>query len=147
MESFLLVPYDNARSGSIEDAYNLWQSNSYIRIECTFGELIMQFGIFWRTLRFNIKLAGNIVNATGLLHNFILEERELGDDDTPDSDKSLFQKISQSTSNYLDEPHVDLDLLSSATESSIAIVSDNNKPSAGVRPSTAALLSSKKVND
>ena len=76
MESFLLVPYDNAMPGSVEDAYNFWQSNSRIRIECTFGELIMRFGIFWRTLRFDIKLAGNIVNAAGLLHNFVLKERE-----------------------------------------------------------------------
>ena len=53
-----------------------WQSHSCIRIECTFGELIMQFGIFWRTLRFDIKLAVNIVNAAGLLHKFILEERD-----------------------------------------------------------------------
>ena len=93
MESFLLIPYDDAESGSVKDAYNFWQSNSCICIECTFGELIMQFGIFWCTLRFDIKQAGDIVNAAGLLHNFILEERELSDDDTPDSDKTLFQNF------------------------------------------------------
>jgi len=141
MESFLLVPYDNAGPGSVEDSYNFWQSNSCIRIECTFGELIMRFGIFWRTLRFDIKLAGNVVNAAGLLHNFILEERELDDDDTPDSDKTLFQNFSQSTINYLDEPQADPDQLSSPTESAIAMVSDNNEPLVGGRPSTAALQS------
>ena len=41
MESFLLVPYDNAGPRSVEDAYNFCQSNSCIHIECTFGELIM----------------------------------------------------------------------------------------------------------
>jgi len=86
-EQFLLVPYDNAGLGSVEDTYNFWQSNSRMRIECTFGELTMRFEIFWCTLRFDIKLAGNIVNTAGLLHNFILEERELDNDDTPDSDK------------------------------------------------------------
>jgi len=135
----LLVPYDNAQPGSAEDAYNFWQSHSCIRIECTFGELIMQFGIFWRTLRFDIKLAVNIVNAAGLLHKFILEERDLDDDDTPDSNKTLFQKFTHSTINYLDEPQADPDLLSSPIESAIAMVSDNNKPLAGGRPSTAAL--------
>ena len=141
MESFLLIPYDDAKSGSVEDAYNFWQSNSRIRIECTFGELIMRFGIFWRTLRFDIKQAGDIVNAAGLLHNFILEERELADDDTPDSDKTLFQSFSQTTMNYLDEPQADRNLISSPTEPAIAIVSDNNEPSSGGRPTTAALQS------
>ena len=55
MESFLLVPYDDAKSGSVEDAYNFWQSNSRIRIEYTFGELIMQFRIFWCALHFDLK--------------------------------------------------------------------------------------------
>ena len=101
----------------------------------------MRFGIFWRTLRFDIKQAGNIVNAAGLLHNFILEERELGDDDTPDSDKTMFQNFSQTTINYLDEPQSDPNLISSPTESAIAIVSDNNEPSPAGRPTTAALQS------
>jgi hypothetical protein len=39
MESFLLVPYGEAGPQSEEDAYNFWQSNSRIRIECCFGEV------------------------------------------------------------------------------------------------------------
>jgi len=141
MESFLLVPYDNAGPRSVEDAYNFCQSNSCIHIECTFGELIMWFGIYWCTLCFDIKLAGNIVNAAGLLHNFILEERELDDDDTPNLDKTLFQNFSQSPINYLDEPQADPELLSSPTESVIVIASDNNKLFGGGRPLMAALQS------
>ena len=137
----MFVPYDDAGPGFVENAYNFWQSNSCIRIDCTFGELIMRFGIFWRTLPSDIKIASNIVNASRLLHNFILEERELGDDDTPDSDKTLFQKNSQSTFNYLDEPQADPDLLSSPPESAVVMVSDNNKPYTSGRPSTAALQS------
>ena len=61
------------------------------------------------------------MNAAGLLHNFILEERELGDNDTLDSDKTMFQNFSQTTINYLDEPQADPNLISSPTESAIAI--------------------------
>jgi hypothetical protein len=56
MESFLLVPYDNPYNmrtarGQVEDAYNCYHSNSRIKIECTFGEIIMRWGIFWRKMR------------------------------------------------------------------------------------------------
>jgi hypothetical protein len=37
LESFLLIPYSQAAPQSDEDAYNFWQSNSRIRIECCFG--------------------------------------------------------------------------------------------------------------
>jgi hypothetical protein len=37
LESFLLIPYSQAAPQSEEDAYNLWQSNSRIHIECCFG--------------------------------------------------------------------------------------------------------------
>lgn len=52
LSSYLQVPYDNAQPGSVEDSFNFWLSNSRIRIECAFGELVMRFGIFWRSLRF-----------------------------------------------------------------------------------------------
>ena len=76
------APYDDTKPGPVEDTY-------CIRIECSFGEIIIKFGIFWCTLCFDKKQTGDIINAAGLLHNFILEERELGDDDTPFSDKTL----------------------------------------------------------
>lgn len=37
------------------------------------------------------------LNLAGLLHNFILEEKKLGDNDTPDLDKSMFHNLSQTT--------------------------------------------------
>jgi hypothetical protein len=50
MDSFLLTPYSTPGPRSPEDAYNFYHSNCPIRIECTFGEAAMRFGIFWRTL-------------------------------------------------------------------------------------------------
>lgn len=36
----------------------------------------MRWGIFWRTLQFDIVKIGNIIEAAMLLHNFIINERE-----------------------------------------------------------------------
>ena len=52
LESFLVVPYDDATTKSPEDTYNFWHSNCRIRIECVFREIIMRFGFFWRALKF-----------------------------------------------------------------------------------------------
>jgi hypothetical protein len=81
--SYFLVPYDNAAAGTPEDAYNFWHSNARIRIECAFGELVMRWGIFWRTMRFDLVQVGNVVQAAMLLHNFLIDERA---DDEEDAD-------------------------------------------------------------
>jgi hypothetical protein len=61
----------------VEDAYNYYHSNSRIKIECTFGEIIMRWGIFWRTMQImGIDTVGNIVSVAGLVHNFIIDERD-----------------------------------------------------------------------
>jgi hypothetical protein len=53
---YLLTPYSDAKiEGDPKDAYNFWQSNARIRIECAFGELVMRWGIFWRTIVQNRK--------------------------------------------------------------------------------------------
>jgi hypothetical protein len=36
----------------------------------------MRWGIFWRTLQFDILKVGDIIKAAMLLHNFIVDERE-----------------------------------------------------------------------
>ncbi len=81
MESFLLVPYDNpnmrtSRGGQLEDAYSYYHSNSRIKIECTFEEIIMRWGIFWRKMQMGIDSVGNIFSVAGLVHNFIIDERD-----------------------------------------------------------------------
>jgi hypothetical protein len=37
----------------------------------------MRWGIFWRTLHFDLQLVGDIVMAAALMHNFIVDERGL----------------------------------------------------------------------
>ena len=53
LRSFLLCPYDNAASGSIEDNFNFYLSSQRIYVECAFGEVDRRFGIFgalWKDL-------------------------------------------------------------------------------------------------
>ena len=52
----------------------------------------------------------------------------------------MFPTFSQTTINYLDESQADPALLSSPTESLVAIVFNNNEPLIGGRPTAAALL-------
>jgi hypothetical protein len=81
--SFFLIPFESSATalGSPQDGFNFWHSNSRIRIECAFGEIIMRWGIFWRPLRFKLHQCGDIINAALLLHNFLVNERETGSDD------------------------------------------------------------------
>ena len=55
-----------------------------ILIECAFGELVMRWGIFWRTLKFNLKKIIKIVQLCMLLHNHIVDSRQ--GEDTEDAD-------------------------------------------------------------
>ena len=137
-ESFLLTPHEDATSSSVEDAYNFWHSNSRIRIECAFGELVMRWGIFWRTLTFDIHRVGKIISAAVLLHNFIVDERILADAniDDPDSDDNLFKSFSYATVDYLDSPQ-SLDIERN-TELPVPLVTDNNEPHVGGRPTEIA---------
>lgn len=88
LSPFMMTPYDDAIPGSAEDGFNFWQSNSRIRSECCFGEVIMRWGIFWRTLRFDISQVGKIINAACKLHNFLIDEREELDGETFHADVS-----------------------------------------------------------
>ena len=65
------------------DAFNFFLSSSRIYIECAFGELVRRWGIFWRTLNFDLAKSQKIVQVRMLLHNFIKSE---GNNDTDDSD-------------------------------------------------------------
>ncbi|KAL7527497.1 hypothetical protein ACHAWF_002201 [Thalassiosira exigua] len=69
-------PYPNTEPSSIEDAFNFWLSNSRIHIECTFGEFIARFGLFWRTLKFDTTRSCDIIRAAAKLHNFLIDCRE-----------------------------------------------------------------------
>ena len=81
--SFFLIPFESNVAAPVtpQDGFNFWHSNSRIRIECAFGEIIMRWGIFWRPLRFKLSHCGQIINAALLLHNFLVNERESASDD------------------------------------------------------------------
>ena len=149
MESFLLVPHEHPQPQSPEDAYNFWHSNSRIRIECTFGELIMRFGIFWRALNMDLRQAGDIISAASLIHNFIVDERKENAAisvvrETEIDEDEFFQNFSVQAVNSLDT--VD-QLMENFEEQRTHFefpdpnCSDNNEPHDGGRPSKDRLES------
>ena len=134
LESFLLIPFENAEPQSDKDAYNYYYSNYRIRIECTFGELIMRFGLFWRTLKMNLEDVGDIVNAAALLHNFIVDERE-GDNVDGFEDSAFFELFSDNLIQSLDEPVIPMTNIR-RVETPHVVVTDNNEPNPGGRPTS-----------
>ena len=82
LSTHLLVPYPDAKPGTQQDAFNFWLSNSRIQIECTFGEFIARFGLFWRTLKFDMERCCHIIRAASKLHNFLIDCREGTVEDT-----------------------------------------------------------------
>jgi hypothetical protein len=90
----------------------------------------MRFGVFWRTLKFDLKEAGNIINSAALLHNFILEERMMDDINSQHydtNDEHLFRTFSTTTMNYLDES-MEVGTNTPRDEAPLPTVSDNNEP-------------------
>jgi DDE superfamily endonuclease len=67
-----------------KDAFNYHLSACRIFIECAFGELVMRWGLLWRTLRFDLKKCAKIIQVGMLLHNYIVESRLAGNDDEVD---------------------------------------------------------------
>ena len=114
----LIIPYSDVQPGSIEDSFNFWLSNSRIQIECTFGELIMRWGIFWKRLQFDLKNSLEIVKAASLLHNFLIETR------TDDQEEmEYFRQFSPTTINDMFPSNQ-----SNQNEIPIALVADNGEP-------------------
>jgi DDE superfamily endonuclease len=124
---FLVTPYDTEdASGDLDgskDSFNYHLSSCRIYIECAFGELVMRWGIFWRTLLFDLKKSAKVVQATMLLHNFIVDCRE---------------NISFDTS-YFEDFDIPFDyvqdvLTEQTGEVPMAVATDNNEPRPGGRP-------------
>jgi hypothetical protein len=103
MESYLLTPFDKPQMkssiGQKEDAYNFYHSSCRITIECTFGELVMRWGIFWRRLLVDIGAVGGLVSACGLLHNYIIDHRLQQDNE---DDVNYFAGFDHNTLNSSD---------------------------------------------
>lgn len=122
----MLVPYSDATAGSPEDAFNFWLSNSRIQIECTFGEIVMRWGILWRKLLFDIEDVGRIITAATLLHNFLVDERE-SDVSINTEDANYFQNFSLREQD---------ERAPVSTEVPSAVATDNNEPHPGGRPTS-----------
>jgi hypothetical protein len=125
-----MTPYSDVSPAAdphgMRDGFNYFESSDRIWIECSFGDLIMRWGIFWRTLWFDLPMCGDIILAAMLLHNFIIDERE-GAKDTNDS--NLFERF------YINEHKEIQQRLSTKTgERPSAMVSDNNEPKPPGRP-------------
>lgn len=125
---FLVVPYSvDEVKGDVNgsrDAFNFYLSSCRIQIECAFGELVMRWGIFWRTLLFDLKKSVKIIQVSMLLHNYIVDERD--EDDTEDS--RYFREFNVRMDEAQDE------LYNATREVPDALVTDNNEPRPKSRP-------------
>ena len=75
---FMATPF-SAVSGGSKDAYNFYQSQLRIRIECAFGMLTHRWAILRSAIPMNISLKRTIalVIALAKLHNFCIDEKDL----------------------------------------------------------------------
>jgi DDE superfamily endonuclease len=68
LTSFLQVPFDSSELRNdvdgMRDSYNYHLSSCRIYIECAFGEMVMRWGILWRTILFSLKKSGGISTAS-----------------------------------------------------------------------------------
>ena len=94
LSPFMVTPYEVDELGDdtmgSKDSFNFHLSSCRIMIECAFGELVMRWGILWRTLRFSLRKSIDIIQVCMLLHNFIVDYRQ-GDDT---ADKAFFSDFS-----------------------------------------------------
>lgn len=74
---FMSVPFKNVSSGP-KDAYNFYQSQVRITIECAFGMLVHRFGLLRKPMpvNFTIQKTCALVGCLCKLHNFCINERE-----------------------------------------------------------------------
>ena len=76
IESFILTPYDNALSKTSEDNYNFYQSSARITVECSFGEIDLRWGFFWKRLNCSLAHAAIIIEGSMRIHNYLVDFRE-----------------------------------------------------------------------
>jgi hypothetical protein len=83
----LLTPWPSsvAKTDVARDAFNFYQSSLRIHIEQAFGQLVRRFGIFWKPIQFSIHSVLALVHACMCIHNFIIDQREVDDDDVDSS--------------------------------------------------------------
>jgi len=95
LTGFLQVPFElpdlQNDPSRCEDSFDCFHLANRICTECDFGEPIMGWGIFWRSLRFNLKKCGLVTRTAALLHNFTIDERHGQPHD--DFDSQCFQNF------------------------------------------------------
>jgi DDE superfamily endonuclease len=127
---YLLIPYDADQTKQDEtgskDGFNYHLSSCRIYIECAFGELIMRWGIFWRTLLFDLKKSSRVIQVAMLLHNYIVDQRDEGCTDYFTHFSIVMDDIQQEITDQTGElPR--------------AVVADNNEPRPAGRPTVDIL--------
>ena len=122
LSPFLVTPYDvdetSADINGERDSFNFHLSSCRIHIECAFGELVMWWGIFWRTLRFDLHKCSKIIQVCMLLHNYIVDTRQGNDTE----DARFFRDFN------VRMDHVQRNLSRITGEIPAAVVTDNNEP-------------------
>ena len=74
----MVTPFKAVSSG-VKDAYNFFQSQLRINIECAFGVLVNRWGILRSPIPLNISLekTTSLVRSLCLLHNWLIDEKDI----------------------------------------------------------------------
>ena len=74
--SYMVTPFKAVSSGP-KDAYNFYQSQTRIAIECAFGMLVQRWGMLRKAMPPNVSIAKTsaIVAALCKLHNYCIDEK------------------------------------------------------------------------
>ena len=128
---FLITPCDAAQAkddvNGAKDSFNFHLSSCRIYIECAFGEMVMRWGILWRTLKFNLVNCNKIIRVCMLLHNFIVDQRQGNDTE----DAQFFSSFE------VEMDSLQRRLTRQSGEMPTALVTDNNEPRGQGRPTVA----------
>lgn len=123
----LVVPYEKEELkrdiNGMKDSFNFHLSSCRIHIECAFGELVMRWGILWRTLQFDLRKCCRIINACALLQNYIIENR------VSDTEEASFFRDFRIEMDAVQEEATRV-----TGELPIPLVTDNNEPRRRGRP-------------
>lgn len=125
---FLITPYDVIQASDdingAKDSFNFHLSSCRIYVECAFGEMVMRWGILWRTLRFSLPTSIKIIRVCMLLHNYIVDQRQ----GTDTEDARFFKDFDI----QMDDHQVEVTRQSG--EMPLALVTDNNEGRPSGRP-------------
>ena len=74
----MIVPFPGPnlhKSQPYFGAFNFYQSQLRITIECAFGVLVRRWGILWKAMEYGLDFQFQIVHACCRLHNFCIKRR------------------------------------------------------------------------